>query len=181
MTVAEIEARFGRPCEAAFLAEYDPHEFAFLTGTMQDGRNQDVTLLIWHAGRVVQIRKPLYPPEVFRAPGGSPKAGEDLAACAMREAGEETGLDVHLERYLLRAHVTFRCGAESAQWVTHVFGARAETDILAPRDRVEVVEARWFTAEEFRRMNAMLAATSLPGLRYRAALQEAVWAMLEGP
>ncbi len=179
MTVGDIEGRYGRPREAAFLAAYTPEEFALLRGSMRDGRNQDVTLLIRSAGRVAQIRKPIYPLGCFRTPGGSPAPGEDLAACAIREAREETGLAVRLERYLLRAHVTFRCGPDTAQWVTHVFAAGAASDALAPQDRGEVAEARWFTAEEYRRMNAVLAAAPLSGLRYRAALQEAAWAALE--
>lgn len=179
MTVDDIEARYGRPREAAFLADHTPQEFASLKASMRDGRNQDVTLLIRWAGLVPLIRRPLDPPECFRAPGGRPALGEDLAACAIREAGEETGLDVRLERYLLRAHVTLRCGPEIAQWVTHVFAATAASETLSPHDRGEVAEARWFTAEAYRHMNATLAAAPLPGLRYRAALQEAAWAALK--
>jgi len=80
MTVREVEMRYGRPYEAAFLADYAPAEFDFLKGTMRDGRSQDVTVLVRRAGLVAMIRKPLYPPECFRAPGGCPRSGEDLAA-----------------------------------------------------------------------------------------------------
>lgn len=179
MTLEQIEAHYGRPREAAFLADYTPAEMTLLMGTIRDGRMQDVTVLILQAARLAMIRKSVYPPGCFRAPGGSPRPGEDLAAAAVREALEETGIAVCLQRYLLRAHVTFRCGSESVQWVTHVFTASVEGEgDLAPRDRLEVAEARWFTLEECRRMDATLIAAPLSGLRYRAALQEAAWAAL---
>src|SRR5574341_239840 len=176
--VMEIEARYGRPREAAFLADYTPAELATLKQTMRAGCNQEVALLVRHAGLVAMIRKPVYPAGCFRIPAGSPRPGEDLAAAAIRAGREETGLDVCLERYILRAHVTFRCAAETIQWVTHVFTAAADRDEIEPRDRGEVAEARWFTAEEYGRMNAHLASVPLPGLRYRAAMQEAAWAAM---
>ncbi len=176
--VDQIEARYGRPGEAAFLADSTPAEFAFLKQTIRDGRSQDVTLLVRRAALVAMIRKPAYPPGCFRAPGGTAKPGEDLVAAGVREGREETGLDVRFERYIVRAHVTFRCGTESIQWVTHVFTAAADSGELEPRDRAEVAEARWFTPEEYRRMNTTLACAPLSGLRYRAALQEAAWAAL---
>jgi ADP-ribose pyrophosphatase YjhB (NUDIX family) len=179
--IDSVEARLGRPREAAFLADYGAEEFASLTGSMRDGRNQDCTILVRHDGRVAMIRKAIYPSGCFRAPGGSPAPGEDLVAAAAREALEELGVRVGVERYLLRAHVTFRCGAERVQWITHVFSALAETGTLAPRDRREVAEARWFSAEEFRAMSATLAAAPLMGLRYRGALQDVARAILAAP
>ena len=178
MDVREVEARCGRPREAAFFVEYDAAEFAFLTAAMGDGRNQDCTVMAGHSGRVALIRKPLYPPGCFRAPGGSPAPGEDLAAAAGREALEELGIAVHVERYVLRAHVTFRRGTDMVQWITHVFTASAASGALAPRDQREVAEAPWFTLDELRNMNARLAESALGGLRYRAALQQAILAAM---
>ena len=174
----EIEARYGRPREAAFLADYGPTELASLRQPMRDRSNQEVTLLVRRAGLVAMIRESVFPAGCFRIPSGSPRPGEDLAAAAIREGREQTGLDVRLERYILRAHATFRCAAETVQRVTHVFTAAADRDEIEPRDRGGVAEARWVSAEEYGRMNAHLASVPHPGLRYRAAIQEAAWAAM---
>ena len=55
-----------------------------------------------------------------------------LAAGAVREALEETGLRVALQRYLVESRVVFRNGGRAPPWRTHVLLARTQDPELAP-------------------------------------------------
>ncbi|MCC2670889.1 MAG: hydrolase [Armatimonadetes bacterium] len=169
-----VERRFGRPARAEAEAEFTPRSFALLERCARKQRIHDVTLLIRDdAERLALIRKPSYPPEVFRPPSGGVEPGEEFEAGARREALEETGLEVELERYVLRVDARFSCGGQVAPWTTHVLTARMTGGTLAPRDLVEIEEARWATVSEmvYRYRPEMLAMGSA-GMRYRVDLQD---------
>ena len=170
-----VEQRYGHPETTSAAADFTAREFSLLEHCGRKRRAHDVTLFIRGCdGRYALIRKPSYLPEVFRPPSGGVEPGEDFEAGAVREALEETGLEVHLERYLLKVHARFTCHDSVAQWTTHVFLASTEGTALAPRNRVEIAEARWGTAQEMagRYCRAMLAVGSA-GMRYRVELQDA--------
>ncbi len=60
----------------------------------------DIIISLEHApGRIVLIER-LYPPYGWALPGGFVDPGESLEAAAVREAREETSLDVRLELLL---------------------------------------------------------------------------------
>jgi ADP-ribose pyrophosphatase YjhB (NUDIX family) len=180
--IARLEARYGRPREVAIAQDVGPETFAPFEASIGKGRRHDVTLFIRDArGRFAVIRKPSYPPDVFRPASGGVEPGEDFAAGARREAREETGLAVELERYLLRVRASFAIGARREAWTSHVFLARSEGGALAPEDTHEIAEARWASEDEMRRaLPARLRASGSQWLAYRAALQEAAMAALDG-
>jgi 8-oxo-dGTP pyrophosphatase MutT (NUDIX family) len=100
-------------------------------------------------------------------------------AGARREAYEETGLAVALERYAVRARVKFTCAGDEIDWVTHVFSARPTGGVLAPVDTHEIVEARFATVDEILGpMREAMIRSGSTGLRYRAQLQDTVVARL---
>ena len=97
----------------------------------------------------------------------------------MREAYEETGLAVALERYLVRARVQFTRAGDKIDWVSHVFSAHPTAGKLEPIDTHEIVEARYATvAEIIGPMKTAMLASGSTGLRYRAQLQDVVIAKL---
>ena len=141
-----LEQRYGAPEVATGRMEFDLREFDLVAGCHGRGRQHAVTLMIRDAeGRFAVIRKPGYPPEVFRPPSGGVELGEPVEAGAAREAREETGLEIRLERYLLRTEVEFSRGERVLPWSTHLFLATAIGGTLDPLDRREIAEARMAT------------------------------------
>lgn len=176
----EVERRYGRPREVALEFEFQPPGFARVEESLARGRAHDVTPLIRRGGLLAVIRKASYPPGVFRAPSGGVARGEGFEAGVRREAYEETGLEVEVERYLLRARAVFTCDGRRAGWATHVLLCRPLAGEPRPVDTREILEARWATVEEVRTsLREGLLASGSGGLAYRAALQDAALEAVE--
>jgi len=173
-TLRALEQRYGTPVVGRAAAPFDRHAFALLERCARKQRAHDVTLLIRDtAGRFAVIRKPSYPAEVFRPPSGGVEPGESFEAGALREAIEETGLQVRLERYLLRVEAQFSYGEAFAPWTTHVLLAETLDTRLEPTDRVEIADARWATvAEVMEYYRPRMLAIGSAGMRYRVDLQD---------
>ena len=97
-TLEDIEKRFGIPHQLSMSFPMSPSEFLNLKDSMKDGRNSDVTLFILKDNKIIVIAKPWYPKGLYRAPSGGLRPDEDLELCALREAYEETGAKVELEK-----------------------------------------------------------------------------------
>jgi 8-oxo-dGTP pyrophosphatase MutT (NUDIX family) len=174
-SIAEMERIHGSPEEVILQYEMTPREFDMVRRSQKHGRSHDVTLFIINDSRIVVIKKPMYPPGAYRAPSGGINPGEDFTEGALREAYEETGLRVSMERYVLRARVKFTCAGDLIDWTTHVFSARPVSGTLDPIDTHEIVEARYASVEELRgSIRDALLASGSTGLRYRAELGDMV-------
>ncbi|WP_254274115.1 NUDIX hydrolase [Haloarcula marina] len=80
-------------------------------------------------------------------PGGELDAGETLHEAALRELGEEGGIEATIEGLGMLGRVEFYCDGNDTWGVLPVFEARAETTEVAIRDPDhEISDARWFTA-----------------------------------
>ena len=106
--------------------------------------------VISNRGRVILLRRATqmrYSPGHWDLPGGHLAAGEDFEECLLREAKEETGLDIAVERLLgvnkmpIRPFVQlfYACRTLVYQRVT-----------LQPHEHVEY---RWVTLEEMAAMD----------------------------
>jgi ADP-ribose pyrophosphatase YjhB (NUDIX family) len=128
------------------------------------------------------VRKAHFGPGIWRPPGGGVRKGEPFVAGVEREALEETGLRVTLERYLLVAEARFVHEAAELHWKTHVFHATTADEALRPLDRDEIAAARWGTLDELAGpLRARLLATGRAFWRYRVALHDAALAALRQP
>jgi 8-oxo-dGTP pyrophosphatase MutT (NUDIX family) len=175
--LAPIRARYGQPAILEWSGEVSEHEWGIATYNPQ--RTHDVTLFIFNGERLALIRKPMFPPDVWRTPGGGVKPGEDFVEAVRREALEETGLEVELERYLVEARALFLFREPGLDWRTHVFLARTADEEIAPLDTEEIAEARWGTLEELAGpIRERLLATDRAFWRYRVALHDASIAAL---
>jgi 8-oxo-dGTP pyrophosphatase MutT (NUDIX family) len=173
--IRELEQKYGTPEECSFAYEMTEREFEMVRASQKHGRAHDVTLFIIADGRVVVIKKPMYPAGAYRAPSGGIAPGEPFEDGALREAYEETGLTVSLERYLLRARVAFSHDDRVINWTSHVFTASTLKGEPGPIDTHEIVEARFATTDELMGIirNSLLASGST-GLRYRSELNDVV-------
>ncbi|HZR94802.1 MAG TPA: NUDIX hydrolase [Gaiellaceae bacterium] len=171
--LAPVRARYGDPLVLRWEGEISDAEWAL--ATHNPARTHDVTLFIVDPReRIALIRKPHFAEDVWRPPGGGVKPGEDFVAGAVREALEETGLRVSIERYLVASDATFRNDGRDLRWRTHVLLARTEDETLAPDDPGEIAAARWGTLDELAGpLRRTLLATGRALWRYRVALHDA--------
>ncbi len=171
--LSEIERKYGTPRELVMTFPMSPIEFRMLKDSMRDGRNSDVTMFIFKEDKVIVIAKPFYPEGLYRAPSGGIKPGENLELTAKREAYEETGTEIDLERYILRIRVSFVCDREKTEWTSHVFTARYISGELKPIDTHEIEKVGLMSLEKLSSLEPMLLKQNSGGLKYRAALTEA--------
>lgn len=169
-----MEEKYGTPREMHLRIEMLHPEYGLMKRSMHDGRAHDITLFIFKNGDLVVIRKPMHPRGVFRAPSGGIRRDESIEEGALREAYEETGLAVKLERYVLRVYAIFTCGDESESWTSHVFQARYVSGELGQIDTEEISDVKLVSLEELSTTirDCMLASGS-GGLKYRVLLTDA--------
>ena len=172
-----VRARYGEPAILEWEGEISEPEYGI--ATYDPLRTHDVTLFILNGDRLALIRKHPFPPDIWRPPGGGVKPGEDFAGAVVREAFEETGLHVELQRYLVDVRARFRHGRTALDWRTHVFLATTGDETIAPVDTNEIAEARWGTLEEVAGpLRERLLATGHAFWRYRVALHDAALAAI---
>ena len=172
-----IRTRYGEPTVLEW--EGDISELEYDLATYDPKRMHDVTLFILNRERLALIRKPHFEPGVWRTPGGGVKPGEDFVEAVRREAFEETGVSIELERYLVEARARFVYKPPELDWRTHVFLATTADEELEPHDTEEIAGARWGTLEELAGpLRERLLATGRAFWRYRVALHDAALAAL---
>lgn len=178
--LAPLRVRYGNPLKLEWAGEITEREHSL--ATHNPARLHDVTLFILDSrDAIALIRKPHFADGIWRPPGGGIKPGEHFAAGAEREAFEETGLRVRLERYLVDAHAQFVYEGHDVPWRTHVFLARTDDAELDPQDAEEIAGARWGTLAELAGpLRRRSLATGDAFWRYRVALHDAALTALRG-
>ena len=107
------------------------------------------------------------------------RPGERFETGVQREAMEELGVHIELQRFLVSTEATFRSAGGVIDWRTHVVSARTEAEELDPIDTHEISAARWGTAEEVAGpIRARLLETGRALWRYRVELHDSTLAAL---
>jgi ADP-ribose pyrophosphatase YjhB (NUDIX family) len=173
-----LSDRYGAPSGLRWEGEVSRQEFA-LAGS-SPGRRHDVTLFVFDPDRrLALIQKPSYPPEVWRPPGGGVREDEVFEDGARREAMEELGVAIALDRFLVSSEAVFRSEGETIEWRTLVFAATTEADELDPVDTREIAAARWGSTDELAGpLRAAMLRTGRALWRYRVALHDTTLAAL---
>jgi ADP-ribose pyrophosphatase YjhB (NUDIX family) len=176
--LAPLRERYGEPRALRWDGEVSPEEFALAGGS--PGRRHDVTFFVLDpGGRLALIRKPSYSAGIWRPPGGGVHVGEAFETGVRREAFEELGIEIELERFLVSSEAQFRCGEDVIDGRTHVFSAHTEAESLDPVDLREIAAARWGTTAELAGpLRMAMLETGRALWRYRVALHDATLAAL---
>jgi len=176
-----LSERYGVPRRWQVSVLAFPDEFHMIRGSRKNGRNHDVTVYIQKGDRLVVNAKHFYPPGLFRAPSGGVEKGEDFIQGALREAHEETGCEIELERFVLHSSVDFYLrhpdGAitdEVINWRSFVFSARYVSGDFNFSDRHEIREVSLAEWDDFIRFSRTMRQTAIGGFHYRAALHDQV-------
>jgi ADP-ribose pyrophosphatase YjhB (NUDIX family) len=177
--LAPLRDRYGEPRALRWDGEVAPEELA-LAGRSPE-RRHDVTFFVFDpGGRLALIRKPQYTPGLWRPPGGGVRPEEEFAVGVRREAMEELGIEIELERFLVSSEARFVCADSAIDWRTLVFSARTDAEELDPIDLREIAAARWgSTAELAGPLRAAMLETGRALWRYRVALHDAAQAALD--
>ena len=180
-TIDKLTELYGAPERAEFLLPVGLEEFERIKASQKHERSHDVTLYIFKGEQVVVIAKPFYPTGMYRAPSGGINPGEDFLEGARREALEETGCEIDLEKFLLISNVTFELVPRDGRridWTSYVFRARYISGDFDFSDKHEIREARLADLDEFETFSRIMREQSIGGLHYRAALHDSVKLLL---
>jgi 8-oxo-dGTP pyrophosphatase MutT (NUDIX family) len=177
--LAPLRARYGEPEPLVWEGEVSAAEFT-LAGRSPE-RRHDVTFFVFDGrARLALIRKRQYTPGLWRPPGGGVRPEEEFEAGVRREAMEELGIEIELERFLVSSEARFHSDEGVIDWRTHVFSASTEAERLDPLDRREIAEARWGSVEELAGpLRAAMLETGRALWRYRVALHDAALVSLD--
>jgi ADP-ribose pyrophosphatase YjhB (NUDIX family) len=177
--LAPLRERYGEPRPLWWEGEVSDQEFVLAGASPR--RRHDVTFFVFDPrGRLALIQKPSYPPRAWRPPGGGVRPDEEFEDGVQREALEELGIPIELERFLVSTEATFRSARGVIEWRTHVFSAHTDAEELDPIDTHEISAARWGTTEELAGpIRAVLLETGRALWRYRVALHDGALDQLE--
>ena len=163
----------GVPIEKQITAPLTEDELDFIKKTQKRGREHDITMLIFNDdGEIAVMNKHGYPSELYRPPSGGLEPDESFADGGKREAFEETGLTIELEKYLLRVTVDFASPTRNLPWYTHVFTAKALTTDIIPQDTKEICKARWAPMSIFNDFRKQVKKYNRGGIQYRRMLHD---------
>ena len=129
-------AQFGAPREC--LKTYPVTEGT--RRSVRRDRDAEVVILVRRRnGRFLVHTKAFYPQGVYRLPSGGIEPGEDILAALEREAYEETGLDLSIERFLgiIRYHFVRR--GRVVPFVSYIFGLVEVGGTLGAIDSEEAI------------------------------------------
>ncbi|MBN4056765.1 NUDIX hydrolase [bacterium AH-315-J21] len=175
----EAEVLYGVPVDKHITAPLTEDELDFIKKTQKRGREHDVTFLIFNsAGQIAVMNKHGYPEGLFRPPSGGLDPDESFTDGIKREAYEETGLEIELEKYILRVTVDFTSETRTLRWYTHVFICKALSATITPHDTQEIREAKWAEMSIFDEFRERVKNYKSGGIQYRRMLHEEILKLL---
>jgi ADP-ribose pyrophosphatase YjhB (NUDIX family) len=139
--VAALVARYGVPERRRFALEFGEEEFEYWRKKSARRRGEVVLVIRRPKGRVLLHTKGFYPPGAYRLPSGGVRWGEEVLSAVHREAREETGLDVQVERFLGLIEYKFRHAGQVLPFASYVFLLQGLKGQLTPQDSDEEITA----------------------------------------
>jgi ADP-ribose pyrophosphatase YjhB (NUDIX family) len=136
----EIEAlarQYGPIERRSYSLEVGRRNFEDWRRELVEKRRGEVVFVVKGPVGLILHTKDFYPPGTYRLPSGGVRWGESVLSALHREAQEEMGLKVEVERFLGLLEYEFRCQGETMPFVSYVFLVREAGGELAPQDKEE--------------------------------------------
>ncbi|HID64222.1 MAG TPA: NUDIX hydrolase [Anaerolineae bacterium] len=135
--VAELARQYGPLERRRYVLKMGERAFTHWREERGDCRGEVALLILRPGGNVILHTKEFYPEGIYRVPTGGIERGEDVVTAVHREAREETGLTVDIERCLGILEYEFRYRRETLPFVSYVFLLRENGGQLCPQDEGE--------------------------------------------
>ena len=132
--LAQAIARYGAPVERSLVYQVSEETFCYWERTRQKRVAEVVLLLRCSKGRYLVHTKSFYPQGSYRLLSGGIKMGEELLAAVRREALEETGMEVRIERFLGILCYRFVWGGRSVPFTSYLFGVAGDCEAVGSLD-----------------------------------------------
>ncbi|GAB4527849.1 MAG: NUDIX hydrolase [Anaerolineae bacterium] len=160
--VSQLNAEYGPGERRGVALEVSALSFDGWLGKMATSPNRrgEVVLAIQRPdGQTLLHTKRFYPEGVYRLPTGGVHPDEPVLSGVTREAREETGLEVTIERFLGTVEYRFCYASQSLSFVSYVFLLRAGNNQPVVQDPDElIIGFRYVDAREIRRVAVQLRA-----------------------
>jgi membrane protease YdiL (CAAX protease family)/ADP-ribose pyrophosphatase YjhB (NUDIX family) len=135
--VTELAQRYGPLERRHYALELEERTFAHWREAYKGRRGEVALFILRPSGKLILHAKDFYPEGVYRVPTGGIEWGEDVVTAVHREAREETGLTVAIERCLGVLEYEFHYRGETLPFVSYVFLLRENGGQLCPQDKGE--------------------------------------------
>jgi len=135
--MAELARQYGPLKRRHYILEIGERLCTHLREAYHDHRGEVALFILRPDGKVILHTKSFYPAGTYRVPTGGIRREEDVVTAVYREAREETGLQVAIERCLGILEYEFRCRGETLPHISYVFLLREKGGQLRPQDEGE--------------------------------------------
>ena len=140
--IAQLGARYGAPIRQRCALDVSHASHGWWSTDKARRRDGEVVLFILRRNRKLILHtKDFYPGGVMRAPSGGIKQGEAVIAAVHREALEETGLQVSIERFLTFIEFEFHWQGQVVRYPSYGFLLREMAGVLQTLDPDERIAA----------------------------------------
>ncbi|MGA9350502.1 MAG: NUDIX hydrolase [Anaerolineae bacterium] len=135
--IEELARLYGPIERRSYSLEVSRRNFEDWRRKLAKKRRGEVVFVVKCPPGLILHTKDFYPPGTYRLPSGGVGWGESVLSALHREAQEEMGLEVEVERFLGLLVYEFRCREETMPFVSYVFLMREAGGELAPQDKEE--------------------------------------------
>lgn len=135
--IEELARQYGPIERRSYSLEVGRRNFEDWRRELVEKRRGEVVFVVKGPVGLILHTKDFYPPGTYRLPSGGMRWEESVLSALHREAQEEMGLEVEVERFLGLLVYEFRCQDEMMPFVSYVFLVSEAGGELAPQDKEE--------------------------------------------
>lgn len=132
-----LTERYGPAERRCYSLEVSKKTVAYWGKALVSKRRGEVVMVIQQPAGLILHSKDFYPPGIYRLPSGGVGWGESVLSALHREAWEEMGLKLEVERFLGFLEYKLCCQWETIPFVSYVFLVRGREGKLVPNDKEE--------------------------------------------